>query len=162
MTWRHWIGAALMAITLPGLVRVGGSALASARRPPEVRAGVTRIVAQPATVGWGTTTPGVSAAVHEIIRARVRDADVVVYHVRAQGFVPGQPLQVWIRRESGVVRLLTDDVTPSRSGIVVLRTDATQAFAVIAADYDKGEPLEIGVLNAAQALRAFTRVVPNP
>jgi hypothetical protein len=115
-----------------------------------------------AASGWGASTAGVSAWTREVLRTRVDRTDLVVYRVQVSGFVAGQPIQVWMRRRSGVVQLLTGDATPNQEGLLVSRADPGEAFLVLAPAYARNEPFELAIVTADQTVRAFTRAVPVP
>jgi hypothetical protein len=115
-----------------------------------------------AEAGWDADSAGVAAGIHEIIRTRVDGLDVVAYRVTVTGFAAGQRMQVWMRRQSGVVQFLADDVTANLDGMLVSQADSTEAFFVLAADYAPGESFDLAVLNADRTVRAFARAVPFP
>jgi hypothetical protein len=161
--WRVAVVGSFAVLVVAGaLIPVGRAWSASPPAHDRHPVGAPLALRSTADADWGAGSAGVSAAVHEIIRTRVDGMAVVVYRVTVSGFSAGQPIQVWMRRQSGVVQFLADDVTANLNGVLVSHTDSTQAFFVLAADYAAGEPFDLAIINADRTIRAFTRAVPFP
>jgi hypothetical protein len=109
---------------------------------------------------WTTGTVGASAAVQELVRTHVDGTTAVLYRVRVAGFGMGQRVHVWMRRQTGVVQFLADDVTANTNGVLVSGDDPTEAFLVLAVAYAAGEPFDLAILSADQRVCAFARAVP--
>jgi hypothetical protein len=147
---------------LLALFAVAGATLAAAPvqdSRPERRA----LVADPAAdAAWPAGTAGAAAAVREVVRTRVEAATAVAYTVTVSGFVPGQRVHVWMRRPDGVVQFLADDVTASRSGLLVSHIESREPFLVLAVEYAVGEAFDLAIVSADRTVRAVARGMPFP